>query len=186
MDKPKLITEETTIYEIVTNYPELKEVLLQISPKFKNLQNPVMLNTVAKITSVSKAAKVGGVFANEMLLKLNEALGLGEEYLAHVKSNIPKMQAEFMRKQAQKGEAAAEKPAWMEKAGGFETIDVRSLGEPFGLITGKVTELSKGQGIHMVQSFEPAPLIAYVSGLGCGIFVEKKQEDEVHIFFYKE
>jgi len=69
-----LIAENDKIYEIVKRYPEMKDVLIKISPKFKKLNNPVMVNLVARRTRVKKAAQIAGIEVEEMLDKLNKAL----------------------------------------------------------------------------------------------------------------
>lgn len=69
-----LIAENDKIYEIVKKYPEMKDVLIKISPKFKKLNNPVMINTVARRTTVKKAAQIAGIDIEEMLDRLNKAL----------------------------------------------------------------------------------------------------------------
>lgn len=47
-DKPKLyITPETKLKDILDTYPELERVLLEISPAFAKLQNPLLRKTVA-------------------------------------------------------------------------------------------------------------------------------------------
>lgn len=69
-----LIAENDKIYDMVKNYPEMKDVLIKISPKFKKLNNPVMFGTVARRTTVKKAAQIAGIEVEEMLDKLNKAL----------------------------------------------------------------------------------------------------------------
>jgi hypothetical protein len=72
--KMNLIAENEKIYDIVKKYPEIKNILIKISPKFKKLNNPVMFNTVARKTTVKKAAQIAGIDIEEMLDKLNRAL----------------------------------------------------------------------------------------------------------------
>ena len=45
-NKP-LITPETKVGELLTHYPELEELLLQFSPAFATLKNPILRRTVA-------------------------------------------------------------------------------------------------------------------------------------------
>ena len=49
-NKP-LITPETKVGELLTHYPELEELLLQFSPAFATLKNPILRRTVAQVTS---------------------------------------------------------------------------------------------------------------------------------------
>lgn len=180
------ITEETTVYEAVTKYPQLKEVLVAISPKFSKLNNPAIFNTVAKVTPFKMAAKIGGIYARELVLQLNEAIGKKAEYLAYIKSQIPKMQEEFLKKQFASSAAPGEKPAWLEAAAAFEVVDGRKFDEPFGHVVATAAKKAKGQGFIMVQKFEPAPLIAYLASQGFEHYTEKLNEQEFKVYFYKK
>jgi|ERR1035437_3343277 hypothetical protein len=190
MEKPEgIITEEDTVYDVLTKYPGLKEVLIRISPKFKNLQNPVMFNTVAKITSLGKASKIGNIYIKEMLYELNEAIGKGGEFLNFFKSQIPKMQEEFLKKQFGTGSAekGAEKPEWMGQSSAFEEFDARKVdGEPFTFIMDKAGSIKQGNGFVLIQKFEPAPIINYLQTQGFESYVDKKTEDEVRVYFHKK
>ena len=190
MEKPEgIITEEDTVYEVLTKHPELKEVLIKISPKFKNLQNPVLFNTVARVTSLGKASKIGNIYIKEMLYELNEAIGKSGEFLTYFKSQIPKMQEEFLKKQFGTGVAGNEggKPAWMEKSAGFPEFDARKVdGEPFTFIMDKAGSVVSGGGFVLVQKFEPAPIINYLQTQGFESFTDKKNENEVRVYFYKK
>lgn len=182
----KIIKENTTVFQALTDHPELKDVLLEISPKYKKLQNPVMFNSIAKVTPFKAAAKVGGVYIHEMLLRLNEAIGLKDEYLKYHKSRIPEMQKEFLSRQFVSGASENEKPGWMERSGGFEITDVRMKGEPFQLITSKAERLKAGEGFGMKQGFRPQPLIDFLEGRGFESYVEKISEEEFDIYFYRK
>lgn len=79
-NKP-LITPDTKVGELLTHYPELEESLLQFSPAFAALKNPVLRRTVAQVTSLRQAAKVGNANIVEMVDTLRQAVGqqaLGE------------------------------------------------------------------------------------------------------------
>ncbi|WP_165974188.1 4Fe-4S domain-containing protein [Marinitoga lauensis] len=77
--KDKPITGDSKVKETLEKYPHLKEVLLEISPKFRTMQNPVMWNTVAKYATFKNAAKMTGVSLCEILHTLNKKLGLEKE-----------------------------------------------------------------------------------------------------------
>ncbi len=63
------------VKETLDKYPNLKDVLLGFSDKFKKLLNPVMYNTLAKFASFNEAAKVSGISVCEILHVLNKANG---------------------------------------------------------------------------------------------------------------
>ncbi len=72
------IKASDNVKEVLDRYPELKDVLLRLSPKFKRLQNPVMYNTLAKYTSFKDAAKITGVSICELLHTINDYLGIAD------------------------------------------------------------------------------------------------------------
>jgi hypothetical protein len=188
MEKPEgIITENDKVYDVVTAHPRLKEVLKEISPKFVKLNNPVVFNTVAKVTSLKMAAKIGDVYLKEMLYRLNEAIGKGSEYMAWFKSQIPAMQEEFMKKQFGSETEGGEKPLWVSAAKDYETIDARKLGEePFPIVVAKAGTIKAGSGFILIQSFKPSPLIHYLETQGFESWTEKLSENEYRVFFMKK
>jgi len=186
MEKPEgLITEEDTVYDVITKYPQLKEVLVKISPKYKRLYNPVLFNTVAKVTKLKKAAEVGNIYIKEFLYQLNSAIGKGEEFLNYFKSQIPKMQEEFLKKQFSKVENK-NKPDWFEKSASFKILDAREIkGEPFAHIIEFANSINKGEGFILIQSFVPAPMINYLETFGFESYTEKINENEIRVYFFK-
>jgi hypothetical protein len=91
MNRSKLdITPKTKVAELLNAYPELEEKLLEFSPAFAKLKNPVLRRTVAKFTSLQQAAKVGNVNLVEMIDKLRSAAGLpalGESFATELPDN---------------------------------------------------------------------------------------------------
>jgi NitT/TauT family transport system substrate-binding protein len=66
-----MITAEDKIADVLTKYPQLKDKLLERSPKFKNLNNPVVFNTVGKFVRIADVAKTAGEDLDELLAFLN-------------------------------------------------------------------------------------------------------------------
>ena len=69
------ITLDTKIATLLNNYENMKDILIDINPKFKKLNNPVLRRTLAKLASVKQAAIVGGMEPIELLNKLRVAVG---------------------------------------------------------------------------------------------------------------
>ena len=172
----ELIKETDKIYDIVKKYPEVKERLFSLSDKFQRLNNPFIFNTVAKITTVKKASEVAGIYINEFLYQLNDAIGLGKEFLEFKKKDI------FTKKEAfLKSEEEKVKPEWANNLGDYEVKDVREIGEPFF----EVVEFSKThKNFCIIQAFKPAPLINYLESLGFESYIEFK-ENAYYIYFHK-
>lgn len=188
MEKPNgIITENDKVYDVVTQHPELREVLKEMSPKFEKLNNPVVFNTVAKVTTLKMASKIGDVYLKEMLYRLNEAVGKGAEYMTWFKSQIPAMQEEFLKKQFGNEKETAEKPAWVNRASEYEVVDARKLSEePFPIVAAKAGAIKPGSGFILVQAFKPSPLIHYLETQGFESWTEKKDDNEFRVYFLKK
>ncbi|MFN4215782.1 MAG: DUF1858 domain-containing protein [Brevinematales bacterium] len=175
----KLITAEDTIYDIVTRYPEVKKRLLELSPRYERLNNPLLFQMVARSTTVKKAAALGNIYLREMLYQLNEAIGLGEEYLQQEKQATASLSIN------QENLLPQEKPIWWEKRNLFSLLDVRGKSHPFEEIITVAKNLKPGEGLLIYQEFIPYPLIDYLKTQGYEIYVEK-EETQVIIGFYKK
>ncbi|WP_373732210.1 DUF1858 domain-containing protein, partial [Bacteroides heparinolyticus] len=70
------ITPDTKVAELLDRFPQLETAMLKLSPAFAALKNPVLRKTVAKVTSLQQAAKVGGINVVEMVTILRKEAGL--------------------------------------------------------------------------------------------------------------
>lgn len=75
---------------------------------------------------------------------------------------------------------------WDNSKQSFKVIDVRKLTSNFlpGLLK-SARELEIGQGLCVVQSFEPKPLYSAMAELGFEYDTEKLSRDEYRTYFYK-
>ena len=69
MNTKLTITPKTKILDLLADYPELEEVLFDISPAFRQLKNPVLRRTVARVTTLQQAALVGGIRVEDLVKK---------------------------------------------------------------------------------------------------------------------
>ena len=69
------ITPQTKVAELLDAYPELEDVLVEMAPPFKKLRNPVLRRTIARVTSLEKAASVANLPLREMITGLRSAAG---------------------------------------------------------------------------------------------------------------
>jgi len=76
--------------------------------------------------------------------------------------------------------------AWESKKESFEVKDVRKLTGNFlpGLLQ-KAQKLSTGQGLCVVQSFEPIPLYSAMKELGYDRQTDAVSETEYRVYFYR-
>lgn len=66
-----LFTLHTTLYTMLKRYPWLKEWLMEQSPNYKHLDNPMMVKTMGRIADVKTIAERGGFNPQEFLDRLH-------------------------------------------------------------------------------------------------------------------
>ncbi len=75
---------------------------------------------------------------------------------------------------------------WKDIVTEFKMIDVRGVqGNFFQGLKKQAMELSAGEGLEIVQSFDPIPLYEVMEGLGFEHHTEQKGEAEFHAYFYR-
>ena len=75
---------------------------------------------------------------------------------------------------------------WKDKTEGFKKIDVRGIqGNFFAGLKNQAMKLSVGEGMEVIQSFDPIPLYEVMEGLGFEHYTEQKGEAEFHAYFYR-
>ena len=68
---------------------------------------------------------------------------------------------------------------WKDKVQGFQTMDVRHIqGSFFEGLKKRAEALEMGEGLHIIQTFEPHPLYAVMEGLGYEHHTEQRGEAE--------
>lgn len=181
----ELITAADKIYDIIKIHPELKEVLINLSPKFNKLNNTLLFNIAARRTTVRDAAGVAKLYLREMLYRLNQAVGLGDDFLTLQKSQAQGLIQDFLKKDQPQGEQAAV-PDWLDRARDFPIEDVRPDNEdPFAKVNKLADSIAEGEGFCLVQNFEPLPLIRYLKSRQFIHYTEEVNEDEYRIYFLR-
>lgn len=149
MTKPDAppITPEMRVGDLLSAYPQLEPVLIAQAPAFSNLTNPVLRRTVAKVATLSQAARVGGVDVRTLVKTLREAAGLDA-------GNVDA---------GGEGETPAAPPAWYDASRVVATIDaddMLSRGEhPLGETQRQVQALTCHAIVCVDAGFVPAPLV---------------------------
>lgn len=172
MNKNKIdITPDTKVSELLKYYPELEESLLRYSSAFAALKNPVLRRTVAKVTSLQQAAKVGGVSIVEMVDALRKEAGLsplGESFCPDSDNiHIPVSQT------------PPETPVTF-------TLDVRPIIEagdhPKDAVLLAAEKLKTGKCMEFISSFPPTPLIDLLQKKGFEITMLAPRDGKVSTF----
>ena len=75
---------------------------------------------------------------------------------------------------------------WKDKVKEFKTIDVRGIqGNFFAGLKNQAMKVGVGEGLEVVQSFDPIPLYEVMEGLGFEHYTEQKNDAEFHAYFYR-
>ncbi|MFZ1292316.1 MAG: DUF1858 domain-containing protein [Melioribacteraceae bacterium] len=165
------ITPETKVSDLLNNYPELEDKLIEIAPPFKKLKNPILRKTIAKVTNLRQASKVGGVSLAELINQLRIAAGQG------------KIKVEENKKEN------LTKPNWVLdeniKITYDARIDLENGAHPIAKVSKDILTLNKNDMYLLITPFLPGPLIDIVKEKGFEVFSENKSFDEVYTYIVK-
>jgi len=82
------IIASSNIKETLDTHPELKQVLVKLSPKFNRMQNVAVFNTLARFANFNDAAKITGLSVCEILHTINRQLGTEEKLAENMPQSI--------------------------------------------------------------------------------------------------
>jgi hypothetical protein len=168
-----IITPKTKISDLLDAYPQLEDVLIAQAPQFTKLRNPLLRKTIAKVTTLSQAAAVGGLKVEELVNALRKEAGQDEF------SALAQTETTYITK----------KPSWFNERRVIDTIDVRDMlhvGEqPVHVVLSSVKKLNKKEILKIIAPFLPAPLLDKTIGLGYKHWINEISEEKFYIYFKK-
>ncbi|HVP67971.1 MAG TPA: DUF1858 domain-containing protein [Anaeromyxobacteraceae bacterium] len=163
------ITPDSRLADVLERWPGMEEVLVEVSPHFRALRNPVLRRTVAKVATIRQAATVSGVPLGALIARLRASAGL--EPLA-VEDGPP---------------SQGERPAWANKGAVTRSLDVRAAVEagehPVARVMGDLSLLAGGQVYELVTAFVPAPLVDMTRQRGFRAFSAVEPDGTVTTYF---
>lgn len=140
------ITPQTRVGPMLDAHPELEAVLLELSPAFAKLKNPVLRRTVAKLATLETAAGMAGLQPRELVAALRRALGQPVE-------EAPEAGA------SPTGPA----PAWVQEGSIRTTLEADALlargQSPLSAALEAARQLQAGEVLLVTVAFRPQPLI---------------------------
>ena len=75
---------------------------------------------------------------------------------------------------------------WKDKIGTFEVMDVRGKKmDFFHALKARAAALKNGEGLHIIQTFEPVPPYPVLALMGFERHTEKVSGSEYHVWFYR-
>ncbi len=142
------IQSTTRLGILLKTFPALEETIIKMSPVYKNLKNPILRRTVAKIATLEKVAEIGGIPVTEFVNRLRTEVGQDTLESDANQENAPAI--------------LKEDPGWIkgEPAEILDGVEMLNRGEhPLGKIQQIMQGLEKGKFILLVTNFKPVPLI---------------------------
>jgi len=168
-----IITPKTKVHDLLTAYPELEELLIEMAPVFKKLKNPVLRRTIARVTTLQQAAMVGEIPVHSLVNALRNRIG--QDTLEGIES-VPG--------------GADKQPSWFNRERIVKQLDARPIieqgGHPLGDVLTDIRELKSGDIYELITPFLPAPLIERVVDQGFDAWSKKEAEDIIRTYFYKK
>ncbi|MEE9118615.1 MAG: DUF1858 domain-containing protein [Calditrichia bacterium] len=167
-----IITPKTKVLQLIEAYPQLEDILIQYAPAFKKLKNPVLRKTVAKIATLQQAAVIGNAKVEDLINHLRKEVGQdlysGESAIVYT----------------------TQKPGWFSEElieTEFDAKEMLAAGEqPVNQVIADLNSMNSGKIYKLVAPFLPAPLIDKASSLKIKHWVEKLDDQNFNIYFYKE
>ncbi len=166
------ITPDTKVSKLLDAYPELEDKLIEIAPAFKKLRNPILRKTIARVTSLKQAARVGEVPLGKVINELRSEVGqdLYEDY-------------------KEETENSKEPPAWFVESKIKESLDARPIldvgGHPLDKAVKAVKTLGEGEIYELITPFFPAPLVKTIEQMGYKSWTKKASSELYKSYFCK-
>jgi hypothetical protein len=167
-----IITPKTKVLQLIEAFPQLEDILIGYIPAFKKLKNPILRKTVAKITSLQQAAAVGNVKVEDLINLLRREVGqnlYSDKVAASYNTTKPEWHSE----------------AYIETV--FDTKEMLASGEhPVNQVMADLKDMGKGKIYKLIAPFLTAPIIDKATSIGLSHWIEKINDEEYNIYFYKE
>ncbi len=167
-----IISPKTKLGELLDAFPQLEDVLLELSPSFAKLKNPILRKTVARVATLQQAAVVGGLKVEELVNRLRKEVGqdqfAGEKENDQYVLNAP--------------------PDWFDASRVTRSFDASPIintgGSPMAEILSIAHKLQSGELLELKTPFTPAPIIDMLNEKGFKSF-SLKREGEIISYFWK-
>ncbi|MCD6115593.1 ferredoxin, partial [bacterium] len=163
------VLSKSNIKATLDKHPQLKQILFDLSPKFRKLQNPAMYNTLARFATFEDAARLSGMSICEILHTLNKAIGTDKKLAASMPECISKNQTEDI--------LTGEEITWEESS---ERYIYNNDTAPE--LIQKISHILPEQNIVIISVDKPDLVLKTAEGLNFKYSIEQNKEYRVSIF----
>jgi len=167
------ITPTTTVYELLSEYPELENKLIAMAPPFKKLRNPALKNSIAKVATLKHIASVGNISLNELIN--NILIEIGQ----------PTISESFADE-----EYFTPTPDWFSKDKVVVSLVEGDTGDKDKMtvvaVLREAKNLRRGEIIELITTFLPAPGIDTMEAKGYFVWTTKSEGDTIRTYFMKD
>lgn len=171
-DQKLMISPKTRVGELLDAYPALEQVLLEISPVFAKLKNPVLRRTVAKIATLQQAAVIGNMPVEDLVNRLRSSVG--QDQLSGIGD-----QHDYL---------SASPPVWYHPEAVLHHFDASVMinrgDNPMNEVLSHASRLTGDQIFELVTPFVPAPIIGILSDKGFQVW-SRQSAGQVSTYIYK-
>jgi len=169
MENKLIITPDTKVYELLKEYPQLEDILIEITPVFKKLKNSILRKTIARVTNLRQAAAVGDVSLDQIINRLRKEVG--QDKMENLKDEVK----------------YKDTPSWFDSSKIAESLDARPIinsgGHPLDTVIKAVKNIQNGSIYELVTPFLPMPLIDKVVALGYESWSTQAEPDVFKTYF---
>jgi hypothetical protein len=181
-DQTVPITPDLKVAALLDEYPELEPVLIELAPAFKNLRNPVLRKTVARVTTLQRAAGIAGLDTAVLVRTLRTAAGQAIDDAGMSISLLERHECGCSQTQEQ----GIDDGAWFDESRVRETIDADTMlaaGEvPLAKVLRRSRALSAGDILRVTIEFKPLPLIETLEQRGFRTFCRQPNGGPYELF----
>lgn len=171
MENKTPITPKSKVLNVIEEFPQLEEVLINYVPAFSKLKNPVLRKTVAKVATLQQAAAIAGVRVEELINHLRKEVG--QDLLLESSSQ----------------EYTTSQPHWFDAEKIVLELNASEMlgqGEhPVNQVMADLKLMNSRSIYKLIAPFLPAPLIDKATSLDVQHWVEKQTDGSFIIYFYK-
>ena len=162
-----IISPKTKVGELLDTWPQLEPVLIEMSPAFEKLKNPVLRKTVARVASLQQIAVVGGLSLDTIINRLRKEVG---QEKAEEKSEKSVYLSEIA-------------PEWFEEKNIVKRFDasplINSGGSPMNEILHQVSVLSQNEIFELTTPFIPAPILDMLTSKNFRVWCKQNEKGAI-------